>query len=211
VNERWVCKRCYADNNESDGSCQRCGLMRGAETTEADQQAWAVEGGASPAAATPGWRRWIRFWWVPALAIVLVVGYLASARRDGGGEIAAGGTLSIADLRVGDCFDFEEVDEISEVDERPCAEGHKYELFHVATWTASGDYPSETAMMTFVGEECIPAFDRYVGTDYLASQLDFVPFTPVEDGWNQGDRVFQCALVDPMNPQLTESLEGVAR
>lgn len=211
MNERWVCKRCYADNNEGDGTCQRCGLTRGAETTRADQEAWASEGGTRPAAATPGWRRWIRFWWVPALAVFLVVGYLASARRDGGGEISGGGTLSIADLRVGDCFDFAEVDEISEVDARPCTDGHQYELFHVATWTASGDYPAESAMMTFVGEACIPAFDRYVGADYLSSQLDFVHFTPVEDGWNDGDRVFQCALVDPMNPELTESLEGAAR
>lgn len=211
MNERWVCKRCYADNDERDGACQRCGLMRGAETTQADQQTWAAAAGAGPAPETPGWRRWLRFWWVPALAIFLVVGYLASARRDDSGEIAAGGTLSIADLRVGDCFDVEELGEVSEVDARPCTDAHQYELFHIATWTASGDYPAQAAMMTFIGEECVPAFDRYVGTEYLSSQLDFVPFTPVEDGWNQGDRVFQCALMDPMNPALTESLEGASR
>lgn len=195
----------------SDGTCQRCGLMRGADATQADQQAWVMEGGGSTAMEAPGWRRWVRFWWVPALAIVLVVGYLASARRDGGGEISSGGTLAISDLRVGDCFDFEEGDEISQVDARPCTDAHQYELFHIATWTASGDYPTEEAMMTFVGDECVPAFDRYVGASYLSSQLNFVQFTPVEAGWREGDRVFQCALVDPMNPELTESLEGASR
>jgi hypothetical protein len=213
VNERWVCKRCFADNDGSAGSCVRCGLARGAEATEGDKQAWAAQAAASAdARAQPGWRRWARFWWVPALAIVLVVGYLASARRDEGGQITAGGTLSIEDLQVGDCFNFsEDEEEISQVDARRCDEAHGYELFHVATWTGSSTYPSEDQMLDFIIDECVPAFGRYVGEEYQTSVLDFVHFAPVPDGWDAGDRVFQCALFDPDSETVTTSLEGAAR
>jgi len=210
VIERWVCKRCFADNSETDSACQRCGLIRGAEATPADQTAWASQGGAATATAKPGWRRWIRFWWIPALTIFLVVGYTVSARRDGGGAITAGGSLSIQDLRVGDCFNSEESTEISSVDARRCDEAHEFEVFHIATWTGSSTYPTEDAMLRFVFEECVPAFETYVGRTYQASRLDFMHFSPVEDGWNTGDRVFQCAMFDPV-AELTASLRDSDR
>jgi hypothetical protein len=211
VNERWVCKRCFADNEESDIACQRCGLTRGAEATQADQSTWASQAGAGATTRSSGRPAWLRFWWIPALAVVLAVGYFASARRDDGGSITAGGTLSIEDLRVGDCFNSDETDEISSVDARRCDEVHEYEMFHVATWTAGDTYPTEDAMVGFIFEECVPAFETYVGRSFQASRLDFVHFVPVEEGWNAGDRVFQCAMFDPEVAELTESLRNANR
>ena len=214
MNERWVCKRCFADNDQTAPSCVRCGLVRGAEAPSVDQQTWAAQPAAGAAGANPepGWRRWARFAWIPVVGIVLVVGYLASARRDDGGEITSGGTLSIEDLHVGDCFNFaEDEDEISQVDARPCGEAHSYEMFHVATWAGSSAYPSDDQMLTFVIDECVPAFGRYVGEDYQTSVLDFVHFAPVPAGWDAGDRVFQCALYDPTDSSVTTSLQGAAR
>jgi Septum formation len=212
MNERWVCKRCFADNEAADGSCRHCGLARGSEATPADQATWAA---TRAEAAQPSRRpAWLRYWWVPILALSLVVGYVVSVRRDDSGAISAGGTLAIEDLQVGDCFTLgeEEADAVSEVDAMPCDEAHEYELFHVATWNdpASG-YPTEDAMLDFVVAECVPAFERYVGTGFEQSQLDFVQFVPLEEGWDAGDRVFQCALYDPASAQLTESLEGAGR
>jgi hypothetical protein len=211
VNERWVCKRCFADNEEADANCRQCGLVRGADLTEADRATWAVEGTPATAGRTPSLQGWLRFWWVPALAIFLVIGYLVSARRDDAGSISGGGTLSIEDLRVGDCFNSEETDEISSVDARPCTEAHQYEMFHIATWAAAGEYPSEDAMVGFVIDECIPAFEAYVGRSFQASQLDFVHFVPVEEGWAAGDRVFQCAMFDPAVAELSQSLRDTRR
>lgn len=208
MNERWVCKRCFADNMDADPACVRCGLERDAEPGGDAGEAF----GAAPAVGDdPGWRRWLRYAWIPVVAVVLLVGYLASARRDDAGSISAGGTLSIADLRVGDCFDAEDASEISDVQARPCTEPHQMELFHVATWNGSGDYPPEAAMTDFVIDECIPAFEEYVGTSFETSQLDFVHFVPLEEGWRDGDRIFQCALIDPADDTLTESLAGSAR
>jgi hypothetical protein len=160
----------------------------------------------------PAWRRLIRFWWIPALAVFLAVGYLASARRDGGGAITAGGTLAIEDVRVGDCFDSDPADAISSVDARRCDEAHDYEMFHVATWSGeSSGYPTEDAMTGFVIDECVPAFEEWVGRSFRISRLDFVHFVPLKEGWEAGDRVFQCAMFDPAAPELSESLRNADR
>jgi hypothetical protein len=66
-------------------------------------------------------------------------------------------------------------------------------------------------MTGFVFEECVPAFETYVGRSFLASRLDFVHFVPVEEGWNAGDRVFQCAMFDPEVAELSESLRNADR
>ena len=212
MTERWVCKRCFADNEETDSACQRCGLVRGSESTEADKTTWASQAAAAQPATEPaGWQRWLRFWWIPALAIVLVVGYFVSARRGDGGAITSAGNLAIEDVRVGDCFNSDEEEEISSVDARPCDQPHEYEMFHVATWTGSDAYPTEDAMFGFVIQECVPAFETYVGRSFEASRLDFVHVFPIEEGWNDGDRVFQCAMFDPAVPELTESLRGADR
>jgi hypothetical protein len=198
VNERWVCKRCFADNEEGNSACTRCGLLRGT----------AVD---APATAEPAWQRYRRFWWIPVLAVVLGVGYLTSARRDGGGAITDAGSLQIQDLRVGDCFDVEEADEVSEVDAGPCTDPHGYEMFHFASWDGGDAYPTDDAMLDFIIAACVPQFEAYVGMSYESSVLDFVPFTPTEDGWADGDRVVQCALVGATNEQLTTSLRGANR
>jgi hypothetical protein len=211
VTDRWVCKRCFADNEETAAACVRCGLTRGSEATPTDQAAWEAQAGTAAAEQPAGWRRWLRYWWIPALAIFLLIGYLASARRDDGGAITSGGNLSIEDVRVGDCFDSDDSDEISSVEARPCDEPHGYEMFHVASWTGSSEYPSEDAMLDFVIDQCVPAFEEYVGRSYQSSTLDFVHFYPIESGWNAGDRVFQCALYDPDDPQLTASLRDADR
>jgi hypothetical protein len=211
VNERWVCKRCFADNEEADSGCRQCGLQRGAESTEADRATWATQAAAAGEGPRPGWQRWVRFWWIPALAIVLLVGYLVSARRDDAGSITSGGSLSIEDLRVGDCFNSDEAEEISSVDARRCDEAHQYEMFHIATWTAGGGYPTEDAILGFVFDECMPAFESYVGRSFESSRLDFVHFVPVEAGWDAGDRLFQCAMFDPAVAQLSESLRNADR
>jgi hypothetical protein len=212
VTERWVCKRCFADNTETDAACARCGLIRGAEATDADQAGWAAQPSAQPARAG-GWHSWLRFWWIPAIVIALAVGYFTNARRGDDGGISEGGTLQVQDLRVGDCFVFEETEEEFEaVEARPCTEAHRYEIFHIATWTdGGGAYPTDAAWDAFFAEACVPAFEDYVGRSYETSVLAILPFMPVEASWGAGGRAVQCALADPADSDLTESLRNADR
>jgi len=210
VNERWVCKRCFADNEEGNAACHQCGLIRGAESTESDQAGWAAQAAAGPVGEPAAWRRWIRFWWIPALAVVLVVGYLANARRDDGGSLDAAGTLSLDDLRAGDCFNSGEDTEISDVHGVPCNEAHEYQAFAVANHEAA-TYPGDSEVDAIFSSVCQAPFEDFVGAPYQTSVLYGSMITPSEESWSEGDRSFICILYDPEDQQLTDSMEGANR
>ncbi|MEO5986879.1 MAG: septum formation family protein [Candidatus Limnocylindria bacterium] len=211
MSNRWVCKRCFANNEEQDAACGQCGLIRGAESTVADQDSWKAGAGATPEHAKPGWRRWLRFWWIPALAIALVVGYVTSAQRGDDGALTSAGSISVDDLRVGDCFNTATDDEIADVDAVPCNVAHEYEVFTLATYEGSGSYPSDSALPSIFAEVCQPAFEPYVAAPYDSSEIYGSMISPSAESWDAGDRSFICVLFDPDDAALTESLAGAGR
>ena len=210
MNERWVCKRCFADNEETNLACARCGLTRGAEATPQDQGTWAGTTGAVVATAPPLWRRLIGFWWIPAILVALVVGYLTSAQRGSDGSLTTAGTVDVTELRVGDCFNSDEEAEIAEVDGVPCDEAHEYEIFAVDTYQADA-LPGDAQMEAVFLSVCNEPFQAYVGAPYASSEIYAKMITPSEDSWADGDRTFMCVLYDPENDQLTESMRGAER
>jgi Septum formation len=210
VNERWVCKRCFADNDDTNPACQRCGLLRGAEASEADAGAWAAS--APTQQADPGWRKWLRFWWIPAIVVVLAVGYFTTARRGDDGTLSTAGNVTVDDLRVGDCFNSaEEETEIADVDGVPCTEPHAFEVFAVADYNGS-EYPASDAQFEEAFfDVCVPPFKDYVGMPYEDSELWASAITPTESGWNDGDREFICHLHTEEADPLTESQRNANR
>jgi hypothetical protein len=211
VSERWVCKRCYASNEATAGVCARCGLTRGAEASQADQAAWAAQGGGGAQSTPRDWRRWLGYAWIPVVATVLIVGYLASARRADDGSITTAGTVSIGDLQVGDCFNVSEGEEITEVDGVPCTEAHEYEVFALATYEGDGTFPTEDEGDAIFTQLCNGPFATYVGEPYSTSEIYASMISPTEDGWADGDHEFICVLYELDNPQVTESLRGANR
>lgn len=201
-------------------ACARCGLTRGSEVTSSDQQSWATAAGVpGPAPEPPAWQRWIRFWWIPVVLIVLGVGWFTAARRDDGGALTEAGTVSVTDLRPGDCFNTSaEGQEISDVDGVPCDEAHEYEVYVVQD--RDGDtYPTEAEFDAIFDSICVSAFEPYVDAPYDTSAIYANFITPSEGSWDEGDREYVCYLFEPVdidNPggelvQLTESLEGAGR
>jgi hypothetical protein len=214
VNERWVCKRCYAANDGSAGACVRCGLMRGSEATQADQATWAARGRGAAAAGTepPGWRRWLRYAWIPVLAVVLIAGYITTARRGDDGTLTTAGTVSVDELRPGDCFSTgDEQTEIADVDGVPCTAAHAYEVFALASYEGDGTFPADSEDDAIFEQICQPSFEPYVGESYATSAIYGSMITPSADGWADGDREYICVLYEPGNEQLTESLRGAER
>jgi hypothetical protein len=218
VNERWVCKRCFADNEDSAGACLRCGLTRGSESTEADQTSWA----AAPQQAAPETKgggllsQVLRFWWIPAVAIALVVGYFTTAQRGDDGSLASAGNVTVDDLRVGDCFNAgefsaDEEAEVSDVDGVPCDEPHAFEVFAVADYNGGVFPATDEQFQAAFAEVCIPPFEDYVGIAYADSVLWASAITPTEDGWNDGDREFICHLHEEEATPLSESQRGASR
>jgi hypothetical protein len=209
VNERWVCKRCFADNNEADAACTRCGLGRGADATDGTDATAAGAWAAPAIPEPPAWQRYLRFWWIPLIVVVLAVGYFTTARRGDDGSLNSAGTVGVDDLRVGDCFEAGDAEEISDVDGVPCDEPHPYEVYVVEDHDASS-YPSDAEWDTVFLTRCVPSFEPYVGADYATSEIYASMMTPTADGWSAGDHEIICYLFEPLGDSLTESVELTA-
>jgi len=209
---RWVCLRCFDANDEALAACQTCGLLRGATPAEGDQWGRVGQPAQRPRGIGALLPRLLRFWWVILLVAVPVVGFFVNAQRGAEGEITRSGELAIRELRVGDCFDLQDAtaDEAEKVTARPCTEAHEFELIHIGTMP-DGAYPIDTVLAGWLTENCLPAFDAYVGIAYEQSKYDVAWFQPTTDGWSQGDRSVQCAAADPHDAELMGSLRGAAR
>jgi hypothetical protein len=208
MNERWVCKRCFTSVDGSQVSCPNCGLARGSEVPAG---AWSPGEGATPGppaapARRSGWQGLLRFWWIPVVVIVAASALFFSARRDDSGAISGAGTLTVSDLRVGDCFNLQDEDEelIGEVDAKPCTEPHIYEMYFVGDMP-DGDFPGQAAMDQFAADQCLPAFEEFVGLSYQESILEIFYLTPSEESWDAGDLAVQCAVHHPALETVSES------
>ena len=214
--DRWVCKRCFASNDGDVWACTACGWPRGEVPAPSETlgPAPAYAPAAGPVRPTPWWRPLLRYSWIVAIVVVggyALIGYLGQARRDASGTITSGGSVRLAELQVGDCFDAPATGEITEVTGRPCTNEHQFELFAIAQDTADSTYPDDATMGTFLASACGSTFETYVGSSYQASSLGILPVTPTEDGWSHGDRTFFCAAYDPAQDRLTGSLRNAAR
>ncbi len=218
MSDRWVCKRCFADNEAASAACAQCGLLRGSEVPEADQATGTAgaAGAPAPAGAKPGWQQWIRFWWIPVAVIVLAVGYFTTARRGDDGALDAGGTLSVTEMEVGDCFSTDGETEIADVDAVPCNEPHDYEVFAVRDH--DGPLPlTDASYASAFDTLCVADFEAYVGADWETSEIYGDMITPSEESFADGDREYICYLYEPdLETEtevlvLNESLRGAAR
>jgi hypothetical protein len=209
---RWVCMRCFEANDDAVAACQACGLPRGATPPPGEEPA----GEASPADARGGARGLVplllRFWWVGLLVVIPVVGFLFNAQRGSEGQITRSGSMAVTELRIGDCFDLqdESADEVQDVNAQPCSQPHEFEMIHIGEMPGA-DYPTDELLGAWLADNCLPAFDAYVGLAYEQSRYDIAWFQPTEQGWSQGDRSVQCAVADPGNARLTQSLRGSAQ
>lgn len=112
------------------------------------------------------------------------------------------------DLRVGDCFNQPAVmEDIQEVQHRPCSEAHDAEVFAVLDHPAGPEepYPVVYGVDDFVRAECVPLFTTYTGVAYESQmELDIGWLYPTFVGWGEGDREVTCYLVGA-DGQLTAS------
>ena len=114
------------------------------------------------------------------------------------------------DLKVGTCFDIPTATSIQTVEQHPCNESHNAEVIFVGDHDGT-TYPISLALDRFVGENCEPAFETYIGTDIESSgDLVIGYFYPDRDGWDSGDRTITCYVAKSDESPMTESLKGSA-
>jgi hypothetical protein len=122
---------------------------------------------------------------------------------------SGGETQDVFALGVGDCAtdDTSLEGEVQEVTIIDCAEPHASEVYHSYTMTEDS-LPDEAGIQTIVEEQCLPAFESFVGVDYYSSIYDVTFLSPTADSWEAGDRELLCLIVDPSGAQVTGSLAG---
>ena len=127
---------------------------------------------------------------------------------------AAQGKKDVFSIQVGDCMndDDSEAAEVTAVRDASCDDLHDNEVY--LTWELDGAdfpadmaYPGAEAMSTEADSGCITYFETWVDAPYDETSLNYFPFYPSEQSWDQGDREVVCLAFD-MNGPVTGSLEG---
>ncbi len=125
--------------------------------------------------------------------------------RDANGNVIEGGDISVFSLNVGDCFVDLPIGEVSTVAAVPCADDHRYEIYHEFDIDlADFDLAAVQAAAT---DGCLGAFEPYMGVSYEQSYYDFDGLQPSAGSWEQDDREVIC-LATPKNGEATK---GTAR
>ncbi|MBR8744448.1 septum formation family protein [Nocardiopsis sp. MG754419] len=125
------------------------------------------------------------------------------------------GAGNVMDLEVGDCFTESEMNsalsgtEITDVPVVECTEPHDSEFFH-SEILPDGDFPGDDAVRTTGEEVCQgAAFTEFVGVEWEESEVYASFLSPIEQGWDLGDREILCYVI--VAEPVSESLEGAGR
>ncbi len=137
------------------------------------------------------------------LASILAFGLVAAA---------CGGDTSVFDLKVGDCFDDQDLTqiEVATVPTVDCPDLHDNEIYFEYSMNDAA-FPGDNATLESAALRCLDEFAGFVGAAYLDSELDLFPITPTAESWADGDRVVYCALYAVDLSKLTNSMRGTRR
>jgi len=106
--------------------------------------------------------------------------------------LAGCGSAPTAD--VGDCIDSANIPgDVSELPTVSCDDPHDLEIFH-AFDLEEGEFLGDDAMNAEAEDQCIPAFEDYVGIGYQQSDIFITTILPSQETWDIGDREVLCAL-----------------
>ncbi len=121
----------------------------------------------------------------------------------GGGWIASLGTTSADALDVGDCFILGEAEEIDRVDTPDCSEAHDSQVVGLVEVASNGPYPGFIdPYWDEVFAECeSQAALTITDGDALPADIQLEILTPLEDGWDRGDRGSICVIFSPSGLQ----------
>ncbi len=128
-------------------------------------------------------------------------------------SVACGGG-NVFDIGVGDCFNYEESEEISDVELIQCDDPHQREVYAVVSIEVAAGlaYPGDSRVGEVAWNLCLERFDEFVGTPYFDSVLDIETFLPTRDSWEDiDDREVTCLLYDIEDLYMEGTMRGSGR
>ncbi len=115
--------------------------------------------------------------------------------RDDSGSVIEGGEVGSQKIRVGDCFEDVGEGQLESVTVVPCGDVHMYEAFHQFD-VDRDDHPGRFVIEDLAEQNCLGAFEGYVGLSYAESIYAISYFWPTEETWDRlDDRRVLCLLV----------------
>ena len=151
------------------------------------------------------------------LLTIAAIAACASALLTGCGGKGDGNSISVFDVKVGECFNAPGTvtAELSKITKVSCAKEHLREAYAIADYEApsgsSDAYPGADALSTYSKGVCAQQYKPYVGVDYLDSALYFTYLFPSARSWEQDhDRNVICFVTSSGEP-LTGSVKNSKR
>jgi len=145
--------------------------------------------------------------WVVGVVTVVAIGLSSSADRGGSGEVVGAGSVSVKDVRVGDCVE-EWAEDASVVTVRvtPCTQPHDAQVVAEDDLVTRDEaYPGDDEVGRTAGELCSGKVDE-LDDSRLPETGSIAYFRPLEASWRDGDRKVSCLVV--ADTPMTGSLLG---
>ena len=146
----------------------------------------------------------------------VLVGVLASFALIGVLVAGCTQTVSSAELKVGDCFNYANTtdangDSVNLPSTVDCAKPHSDEVFSVFDYPNASAFPGYEAIGALRQTQCEADFTGYVGVTWDKSSYSIAYESPDEQGWASGDHAIHCLLEDLNGGQLTGSARGTKK
>jgi hypothetical protein len=148
---------------------------------------------------------------IGCVALALVLGGCASGLPQAS-EDAAEGSVTLFDLKLGDCLNDADIPLRSDMTDVPrvsCEQPHDSELFAILGVEGSA-FPGERELVSQGQDRCARAFGDFIGIPFANSALDFRFYYPTASSWAQGDKTIYCLAFDP-GLQVSGTLLGAKR
>lgn len=123
--------------------------------------------------------------------------------------LAGCGLLGDDELRAGSCLQRGETDEDgrTSMTVTACDRPHDVEVISLLhADELDGDFPGDDALSRWAFQQCIDAFEEYVGEAYGRSTLEIDIAAPTETQWEDGRRDVRCGVISLDGKPLTSSV-----
>ncbi len=110
-------------------------------------------------------------------------------------------------LKVGQCIQLPDDDEVGDITTANCAEEHTGEVYYILTLTQD-TLPSRAEIEKLTSDTCDDNFEAYVGSATNETELDVTAMFPTKNSWDKGDRDIVCIVIPAEGKTLTQSVRG---
>jgi len=146
--------------------------------------------------------------WTVGIVLAIILAVTTSAKRDNGGAVTDGGSISATSLQVGDCVNgLKNTTNLLSLPGVPCTQPHEGEVFAVFDLPA-GAYPGAAAVDQEVSRECNDRLGAYSPSAETNPDVGLFSVYPLEQNWQRGDRQVVCLATASSGGTTTGSIKG---